>query len=136
MKENLTIGAIARTSGVGVQAVRYYERRGLLLPDERKESGYRIYSREAVRRLRFIKNAQGLGFSLEEIGRLLRLSVGHKRQCARVRKQAQKRLEIVREKIGALQAIEKALQRLIRTCAARGTTWPCPILEGLGEQSR
>ena len=136
MKDHLTIGAVAKKSGVNLQTIRYYERRGLLTPDSRSEAGYRLYAPEVVKIIRFIKNAQELGFSLEEIGRLLRLRVGRKVQCVKVRKQALDRLGIVRGKIAALRAMEKVLQRLIRTCAARGTTESCPILESLEEQTR
>lgn len=131
MPEDLTIGKVARQAGVNIQTVRYYERRNLLSPAERTESGYRLYSPEAVRVLRFIRNAQELGFSLDEIARLLRLRVGRKVPCGKVKKQAQARLEIVRNKIEGLRAMEKVLNRLIRTCAARGTTARCPMLESL-----
>lgn len=136
MKDCLTIGAVAKRSGVNLQTVRYYERRGLLSPVRRTDSGYRLYVPEAVKVIRFIKNAQELGFSLEEISRLLRLRVGRKVQCIRIRKQALGRLEIVRGKIAALRSMEKVLHRLVRTCAARGTTESCPILESLEERTR
>ncbi|MBI5594677.1 MAG: MerR family transcriptional regulator [Elusimicrobia bacterium] len=127
----LTAGKVAGRAGVNIQTVRYYERRGLLLPDSRKDSGYRLYSEEAVQKLLFIRNAQGLGFSLAEIARLLRLRVGHKVQCGTVKKQAQARLGVVQEKIAGLRGMEKALRRLIRTCSAKATTNRCPILESL-----
>lgn len=131
MSVELTIGKVARQSGVNIQTVRYYERRGLLAPAKRTDSGYRLYAHEAVRIISFIKNAQGLGFSLDEIARLLRLRVGRKMQCGKVKKQAQARIKIVQEKIAGLQAMEKVLNRLIQTCSARGTTDLCPILESL-----
>ncbi len=136
MRSGLTIGQAAKRAGASIQSLRYYERRGLLKPDDRLESGYRLYGEEAVRRLQFIKNAQGLGFSLAEIARLLRLRVGRKAQCAQVRRQAQARLDHVREKIAGLRAIETILQRLIRTCAAEGTTDSCPILETVAGPAR
>lgn len=132
MPGELTIGRVARQAGVNIQTVRYYERRGLLRPDDYRESGYRLYSGEAVKRLRFIKNAQGLGFSLNEVARLLRLRVSHKAHCAPVRRQAESRLGLVQEKVAGLRSIEKALKRLIRTCSTKGTTSSCPILESLG----
>lgn len=134
MGADLTIGTVAKRAGVNVQTVRYYERRGFLFPDGRRESGYRLYTHEAVKKLRFIKNAQGLGFSLDETARLLGLRVGHKVQCGKVKKQAQARLAIVQDKIAGLKAMEKVLQRLIRTCSARGTTASCPILESLEDR--
>lgn len=127
----LTIGKVAKQAGVNLQTVFYYERRRMLSCSKRTESGYRLYAPEAVRIIRFIKNAQGLGFSLDEVSRLLKLRVGHKTQCGPVRRQAEARLEIVQEKIAGLRAIEKALKRLVRTCSVRGTTGSCPVLESL-----
>ena len=131
MNTKLTIGRVAKQAGVNIQTVRYYERRGLLPPDGRRESGYRLYTKEAVKKLRFIRNAQSLGFSLDEIARLLRLRVGRKIQCGKVKRQAQARLEIVQGKIAGLRAMERVLHRLIRTCSAQATTNRCPILESL-----
>lgn len=131
MDKKLTIGRVAKQAGVNIQTVRYYERRGLLPPDGRRESGYRLYTKEAVKKLRFIRNAQSLGFSLDEIARLLHLRVGRMVQCGKIKKQAQERLRIVQDKLAGLRAMEKVLNRLIRTCAARGTTDHCPILESL-----
>lgn len=131
MDEELTIGRVAKWAGVNVQTVRYYERRGLLLPDGRRDSGYRLYGEEAVRKLLFIRNAQGLGFSLDEIARLLRLRVGRTVRCGKVKRRAQARLKTVQGKIAGLRAMERVLQRLIRTCSVRGTTDRCPILESL-----
>lgn len=134
MTDYLTVGKVAKRAGVNLQTVLYYERRRLLIPARRTDSGYRLYGPEAVRVIRFIKNAQDLGFSLAEIARLLRLRVGHRVQCRKVKTQAQARLEIVQEKIGGLRAMERVLKRLIRTCAAKGTTESCPILESLEER--
>jgi len=131
MTDELTVGKVARQAGVNLQTVLYYERRRLLEPVRRTDSGYRLYAPDAVRVIRFIKNAQELGFTLEEIARLLRLRVGRRVECGKVKKQAQARLEIVQGKIAGLRAMEKVLRRLVRTCAARGTTESCPILESL-----
>lgn len=131
MTNNLTVGKVARQAGVNLQTVLYYERRRLLVPDRRTDSGYRLYTPEAVRVIRFIKNAQDLGFTLEEIARLLRLRVGRGVRCGKVKSQAQSRLKLVQNKIVGLRAMESVLKRLIRTCSARGTTNRCPILESL-----
>jgi DNA-binding transcriptional MerR regulator len=131
MKAELTIGSIARRAGVNVQTVRYYERRGILAPAGRRGSGYRLYTPEAARVILFIKNAQGLGFSLDEISNLLKLRVGRKAQCGPAKRQSEARLKSVQKKIADLRSIEKTLQRLLKTCARRGTTDPCPILESL-----
>lgn len=136
MNAELTIGRIAEQAGVNIQTVRYYERRGILTPDGRRASGYRLYSPEAVRVLRFVKNAQALGFSLDEIAGLLRLRVGRGAQCGSAKRRAEGRLKLVREKIAGLRSIERTLQRLLKTCAARGTTDFCPILESLKKEKK
>lgn len=131
MSAELTIGRVARGAGVNIQTVRYYERRGLLSPEAYRDSGYRLYSREAVRKLQFIKNAQELGFTLDEIAGLLRLRVGRRTRCEDVRRKAEAKLGQVDEKIARLQSMRRVLERLVRTCRKRGTTDPCPILGSL-----
>ncbi|MHB2025964.1 MAG: MerR family transcriptional regulator [Elusimicrobiota bacterium] len=131
MGQSFTIGRIAKLAGASIQTIRYYERCRLLLPNGRTESGYRLYTEEAVQKLRFIKNAQGLGFSLAEIARLLRLRVSSPAQCGKTMARVKARLEVVQGKISGLRAIEKTLRLLIRTCAARGTSSSCPILKSL-----
>lgn len=131
MSGPLTVGRLARRAGVNIQTVRYYERRGLLAPERRTPSGYRLYGPQAVQVIRFVKNAQALGFTLDEISRLLRLRVDRKSRCASVQRRARARLALVREKLAGLRAIESTLRRLLKTCAARGTTDLCPILESL-----
>ena len=118
MAETLTAGRLAKAGGVNVQTVRYYERRRLLLPARRTDSGYRLNPPEAVRVLRFIKNAQDLGFTLEEIARLLRLRVRHKGQCGAVRRQPGAP-QVVRGKLADLRASAGA-RTPGRTCTARG----------------
>jgi DNA-binding transcriptional MerR regulator len=130
METELTIGRLAKTSGVSVQTVRYYERRRLVLPSSRSASGYRRYGPESARRLRFIRNAKSLGFSLDEIGSLLRLRGGGA-SCERTRRRAAARARDVRERIEGLLAIERALKRLIAACARRGPSEACPILRSL-----
>ncbi len=127
----LTIGAIAKKAGVNIQTVRYYERRKLLVPDDHRESGYRLYSDGAIKKLRFIKNAQALGFTLDEIMGLLKLQVRHRSQCVEVKRRAQVKLSDVATKIAGLKNLEKALKGLIKTCHARTPTDPCPILRTL-----
>lgn len=131
MDANLTIGKVAKRAGVNIQTVRYYERRGILSPDGRRDSGYRLYADDAIRKIRFIKNAQELGFTLKEIDRLLRLSVGKAARCEDVRKKAEKHLKDVQGKVEHLKSIEKILGELIRTCLKKGRTDPCPILRSL-----
>lgn len=136
MADYLTAGKVAKAGGVNIQTVRYYERRRLLICDRRTDSGYRLYAPEAVRVLRFIKNAQDLGFTLDEVAKLLRLRVGHQAQCGAVRRQAEARLEVVHAKLAGLRAMERTLKRLVRTCVAKATTASCPILDCLEEERR
>lgn len=132
MKEGLlTIGAVAKEAGVNIQTVRYYERRRLLIPSAHRDSGYRLYAAEAVRKLRFIKNAQELGFTLHEIAGLLKLQVSHRSRCADVKKKAEEKLADVHAKIMQLRALEKVLLDLIKTCRANAPTARCPILRTL-----
>lgn len=134
MTRELTIGKVAKAARINVQTVRYYERRRLLEPALRSESGYRIYREAAILRLHFIKNAQGLGFSLKEIGSLLGLRSGGAASCAIVRRKAVAHARDVRERIARLHAMERVLSRLIRTCQRRGRTEECPILRSLEVQ--
>lgn len=127
----MTIGELARAAGVGVETIRFYERKGLLAEPPRTASGYRQYPLEAVERLRFIRRAQGLGFTLEEISELLALRVDEVAACGRVEAQARAKLESVGEKITELTRIEGALERLVAACQARKPTGECPILEEL-----
>lgn len=126
----MTIAKLARAGGVGVETVRYYQRRGLLAEPERSGqlglgSGIRRYGEEDVRRLRFIRTAQGAGFTLEEIGELLALDATDDR--ARARTMAQHRIAAIDVRIAELSAARDALHRLARQCGS-GTAGPCPIL--------
>ena len=131
MDTQWTIGKVAKIAEVNIQTVRYYERRGLVSPDAHKDSGYRLYGPEAAQKIRFIKNAQDLGFTLKEIAGLLRLRVSHRARCGDVKKKAGVKLQNVREKILSLKALEKTLLDLIRTCRSQATTNACPILKSL-----
>ncbi|OGH56457.1 MAG: hypothetical protein A3G34_12370 [Candidatus Lindowbacteria bacterium RIFCSPLOWO2_12_FULL_62_27] len=126
----LKIGEVAKEAGVNIQTVRYYERRGILIPAERMESGYRLYTPEAVRKLRFIKNAQTLGFTLAEMSALLKLRVSNS-NCDEVLKKAGEKLRQVEDKISTLNALRGTLERLIRDCRCRRKTDPCPVLRSL-----
>ena len=130
----LTIGVVARRAGVGVETVRFYERQGLLDEPARKESGYRQYAEGVVARLRFIRRAKELGFSLKEIKELLALRVDPTTTCAEVRARAEAKIADVEVKIRALQKIRKALQKLTAGCSGRGPISECPILEALGPE--
>ena len=131
MTAQLTIGQLARIAGVTVQTVRYYERLNLLNPSTRRPSGYRLYSHEEERRLRFIKNAQALGFTLREIAELLALRVASTARCGDVKKIARARLVQVESKVEDLQALARALKSLVQACRVGRSTGHCPILMSL-----
>lgn len=127
----LTIGQVARRAEVGIETVRFYERQGLLEEPARRDSGYRQYEEGVVARLRFIRRAKELGFSLKEIKELLALRVDPTTTCAEVRSKAEAKLADIEEKINTLRRMKKALKRLTQTCSGRGPTSECPILEAL-----
>ena len=127
----VTIGQLAKYAGVHVETVRYYERRGLIPEPPRRWSGYRQYSRDDITRLRFIKRAQELGFSLQEISALLALRVDPATSCSDVKKRAEVKIADVETKIQTLERMKKALKKLVASCSGRGPTSACPILEAL-----
>ncbi|HBR51498.1 MAG TPA: hypothetical protein DEA71_15605 [Nitrospira sp.] len=131
MPTELTIGQLAKDAGVHIETIRYYERRHILGPTSRLPSGYRLYNHEAQRRLRFIKNAQALGFTLHEIAGLLNLRVTSAARCGEVQRKAEAKLKHVEAKVRDLQSLAAWLRRLIRTCRARRRTAHCPILASL-----
>ena len=130
--DSIGIGTLAKRAGVSVDTVRYYERGGLLSPKARLASGYRRYSELEVSRLRFIRRAQALGFTLKEVRELLALS--SQRDVARVKRTAQKKLTDVEQRIAALQRIRDGLSNLIAACPGHGRAADCPILRALGEE--
>lgn len=133
--DGLTIGQLAKAGGVNLQTVRYYERRGLLAPESRTESGYRIFANDSARRIRFIKRAQELGFTLDEIRDLLSLRVDGTSNCVDVRKKAQAKLAGIDLKLSQLHSMRDSLAGLIKSCSGRGAIKYCPILESLdGEE--
>ena len=128
-----TIGSLARASGVGVETVRYYERRGLVAQPGRSVGAYRRYGRGHVDRIRFIRRAQELGFSLEEIGTLLELQDGTDRRS--IRRIAAKRLDETRRRIADLQRIEHVLQHLLHECEGHGKAPRCPIIAAIADDT-
>ena len=128
--DSIGIGALAKRASVGIDTVRYYERAGLLSPKGRLASGYRRYSEVEVTRLRFIRKAQVLGFSLKEIRELLALS--SKRDVASVKKSAESKLVDVRKRIAELERIRDGLAMLVAACPGHGRAADCPILQALG----
>jgi len=120
----LTIAGLARAGGVGVETIRYYQRRGLL-PVPARAGGIRRYGAEEIRRLRFIRGAQGAGFTLEEIAELLSLDAGEDR--TRARELARHRIDALDARIAELTAARDALTRLATACGAT-ESGPCPII--------
>lgn len=129
---HITIGAVARQAGVGIDTIRYYEREGLLPQPPRRASGYRDYSRDSVERLRFIRRAKDLGFTLAEIRELLALSTDRARGVKSVKQRAESRLAEVEQRIRELRRVKRGLKVLIEACPGRGALEHCPILRALG----
>lgn len=127
----LTIGQLAAAANVNLQTIRYYERRGIVTAPRRTASGYRQYAHDAVSRLRFIKHAQELGFSLKEIQQLLGLRVRPGAACNVVERKTRAKIALVQQRIRDLQRMKHTLERLAAACAARRSTDECPILEAL-----
>lgn len=126
----VTIGAAARAAGVAIDTVRYYERQGLLAGAQRSEGGFRLFGPADIERLRFIRKAKALGFTLDDIAELLRLQDGDGSR-AQVRARAQGRIADLDQKIQALTAIRDALAVLERHCHGHGSIAGCPIIEGV-----
>ena len=122
----LTIGALAKQTGLNLETVRFYERRGLLPKPPRSRSGYRLYPPEAARRLRFIKRAQELGFCLTEIQELLALRLSKRGRNAQVRKRTEAKIADIEMKIRTLESMKRTLQRLTEACACCSPADECP----------
>lgn len=134
--ESLTIGKIARFAEVGVETIRFYEREGLIIEPPRRDSGYRQYPKETVFRIRFIRRAKQLGFSLREIKELLSLRINPRTSCEEVREHTKGKIAEIEEKMHTLQRMKKALMNLTEACSGRGPVRECPILEALEGQDR
>ena len=130
----LNIGSLAKQAEVNIQTIRYYERRELLPEPERTASNYRVYPLTTVQRVRFIKRAQELGFTLEEIKELLELRASPRSCSEDVRAQAKAKIKDIEQKIRALDGMKKALSRLVRACSGRGPATECPILESMDSE--
>jgi len=127
-----TIGKVAEQAGLGVETIRFYERTGLLEEPERSDSGYRQYPPGAIIKLRFIKKAKRLGFSLREIGELFALRQSQDSTCSDVKAQAEEKIKDIEEKIADLRRMKAALSELICQCSGDGPVSECPILSSLG----
>ena len=129
----LTIGKVATQAGVAIDTIRYYEREGLLPPPARRPSGYRDYPADTVKRLRFIRRAKDLGFTLSEIADLLQLTERSQHDMAGMKQAAVTKLALVQTKIAELQRMRKALQQMVTACPGRGEMADCPIVNALRE---
>ncbi|MFQ5550343.1 MAG: MerR family transcriptional regulator [Gemmatimonadales bacterium] len=127
----LRIGEVAGEARVNVQTLRYYERRGLIAEPERTSAGYRLYPRETVRLVRFIKGAQELGFTLTEIEQLLLLRDDRESSCEDVQVLATAKISTIEEKIRYLTALRKALEILVLSCERGDDDRECPLLEAI-----
>lgn len=124
-----TIGALAKAAGVNVETIRFYQRKGLIPEPEKPHGSVRRYGAADLGRVRFIKSAQRLGFSLEEIGELLKLDDGAR--CSEARQLAERKLENLRQKLGDLQRIEAVLVGLVARCSAVRGRVSCPLIASL-----
>ncbi len=131
-----TIGQVAHRAGIGVETVRFYERRGLIEEPPRRESGYRQYPEDVVARLRFIRRAKELGFSLKEIAELFSLRVDPDTTCGDIKRRAEAKITTMDEKIRSMQGIQRALTQLAASCSGTGPAGDCPILEALESQEK
>jgi MerR family mercuric resistance operon transcriptional regulator len=129
MAANLTIGSLAASAQVNVETVRYYQRRGLIREPERPMGRVRRYSDDDVRRIRFIRRAQQLGFTLDEVTNLLKLEDG--RSCRETERLAQQKLDLVEARVADLMRLRKTLRELIGRCESGRGKLACPIIKTL-----
>lgn len=125
----MRIGQVAKRAGVGVETIRFYEQKGLLVQPPRTNGGFREYSKEAVAKIRFIKRAKELGFSLTEIGELLSFQINPNATCADVKQRAKAKMSAVQERMKDLQRMNRALAGLVASCSGSGPIDHCPIID-------
>ncbi len=134
----MSIGEVAREAGIGIETIRFYERKGLIKEPPRKISGYRQYPTAVVNHLLFIKTAKELGFSLKEISELLSLKLKPTGECKVIKMKAQEKIEEIEGKIRTLQKMKSILGKLTKACPGEGSTNECPILDAIsiGQKSK
>jgi len=130
------IGEVASACELPVETIRYYEKQGLLRKPKRTAAGYRLYTDDAIQRLRFVSQAKQLGFSLREIRELLSLRVNPRSKCSDVKKKAERKIAEIEDKIKSLEGMRKALHKLSLACSGKGPASECPILETLESPQR
>src|SRR5262245_11841941 len=133
--KSLTIGHLAQLGGVNLETIRYYERRGLIPKPARTAAGYRQFSPDAARRLRFIKRAQELGFSLDEGRELMALGPTPRQNRTTIRARAQVKIDDINRKIVALTAMKETLRELVNRCQHCGPSAECPIVASLDQEA-
>ena len=131
----MTIGKLAKESGVNVETVRYYERRGLIEQPRERRGAFRVYPPEAATLIRSIKRAQALGFSLKEIKELMALRLDEQTMCGDILAQAERKIAEIDEKLHSLRAVKCQLTRLASACREEAPISECPILEALDGKS-
>ncbi len=131
--KSFTIGALAKAAGVNVETIRFYQRRGLLLEPVKPFKGIRHYTEQDVQRVRFIKQGQKLGFSLDEISELMSLEEGQ--HCREAKEIALRKLVLIRERIDSLRTMETALSNLVESCTSNTDSVSCPIIHTLLQSS-
>lgn len=129
LESNVTIGAFAKAAGVGVETIRFYQRKGLLLEPSKPYGGIRRYGQSDVARVRFVKSAQRLGFNLDEVAELLRLQDGT--HCEEASRLAEHKLFDVSEKLENLTRMQTALSEIVLACHASNATVSCPLIAAL-----
>lgn len=127
----MTIGELAEAAGVGVETIRFYERKKLITQPKRPGTGFRRYDDDTARRIRFIRQAQELSFTLAEIKALLELRLDPRRSCADVKSEAEAKVGDIDRKIGSLRVMREALVEITRSCSGEGPTSECPILDAI-----
>lgn len=127
----IQIGALAKLTGVTIQTLRYYERRNLFKPKTKKASGFRVYSISDITTVHFIKHAQFLGFSLNEIKDLLLLRSGEGNNCPQTSQSITKKLQTITERIDQLSIIQQKLKALLQVCSQNQAPLACPIIKSL-----
>ena len=133
MSTLFSIGTLSKAAGCKVETIRYYERRGLIRQPPKPAEGYRTYPNATLARILFIKRAQELGFTLEEINNLLSLGESH---CSEIQELAEAKLASVREKINDLHRLEQVLEELVTKCRTNPDNAACPIVESLQPDPR
>lgn len=130
----MKIGEVAKLSGTGIETIRFYERKALLLAPERRPSGYRQYDGATVERLSYIQQAKELGFTLAEIRELLELSFAAS-SCDHIRHRAEAKIADIKAKIRSLQQMKRALSRIVQRCRAKNSNKDCPLVHRANQRS-